>query len=68
MANKFLEMVSEKVQVNKNKLTINTSDLGLSDNTKYEVVPDIANSGSTNPSLTFTSGIAATPVEEPSGN
>ena len=64
MANKFLEMVSEKVQVNKNKLTIDTSDLGLSDNTKYEVVPNIANS----PTLTFTSGTAATPVEEPSGN
>ena len=64
MANKFLEMVSEKVQVNKNKLTIDTSDLGLSDNTKYEVVPDIENS----PTLTFTSGTAATPVEEPSGN
>ena len=38
MANKYLTILSDKVQINKNKLSVDISDVGLDENTNYEMI------------------------------
>lgn len=60
MANKFLSMLSDKVSINGNKIEIDMSELGLDDETKYEVVPNLVGVSEV-PTMSFTSGIRPVP-------